>query len=482
MTRGVTGQAETTAGWMSSRTAWIFVLTLTLILSAFTAAADLRRYRNFETGWPWDLAYYNQWYWSLTRGDQILSVRPIAAYADEGPSVWKTNYVSPLRFALIPVHYLAPDPRTLLVVHAFLFWLILPASFTLTRSVSKSNVIALLGTLLVPVTPLIWPLAINDFREIQLALPFVLWGVQGARTRDVRVAMVGVAGMLACRQEMAVVVASLAFLKADKPEDIGVEFRWRHAFLLTGLVWIFFVFFGHLRYWAGPEVPINYLQQFGGPGAPLDQTLMTAAEILALGLGSWILLLVLAPRETALMLPWLWSLAHGKWAIRFLETQEWHHVRYAAPLVALGVSAGLVGFGEIASVRMRRKNGGKTLLLAWVVLLALSVTASLELRSRVRRQPRPIEASEVSRIWEAIAKVGPEDGVLACYEVAAPLSSRRNLVSYILPINQPRGYPTLPKGVRWVFYRNADGSTEVFQKQGFKVVHEGHFMTILTRP
>ena len=467
---------------VSMRAAWLVILALTVILAGFTAVEDLRRYRSFQTGWSWDLAYYNQWNWSLTRGDQILSVRPISAYADEGPSVWKTNYVSPLRFALIPVHYLFPSPRTLLLTHAVLFWLVIPAAFLLVRDITRSNASALLGTLLVPVTPLIWPLALNDFREIQLAIPFVLLGVQGARSRKLGMTALGIAGMLACRQEMAVVVSSLAFLKADKPEDIGVQFRWRHALLMTGLFWLFFVFFGHLRYWAGVEAPQHYLAQFGGPGAPLDQTLMTGAEIVALGLGPWMVLWILAPREALLIAPWLWSLAHGKWAIRFLETEEWHHVRYATPIVALGLAAGLVGFGKLAVRFSGRKHGVKALLGCWILLFVLLTLGSLEIRGKMRRQPRPIDSTEAARIWEAIGQVEPDDGVLAAYEVTAPLSSRKNLVSYILPVNQPRGYPVLSQEIRWIFYRNADGSTEVFQKQGFKVVNAGRFLTILRRP
>ena len=159
---------------------WLAVAGLTAALTAFTTVQALERYHDLRTGWSWDLAYYNQWYWSLTRGDGLLTVRPFSAYAVEGPSVWKTNYLSPLRYLLIPVHYAAPRPETLLVVQNVMFWWLVPAAFTLVWSETRSTRIALLGAALAPTTPLLWPLVWNDFREIQLAIPFVLWGFKGS--------------------------------------------------------------------------------------------------------------------------------------------------------------------------------------------------------------------------------------------------------------------------------------------------------------
>ena len=92
---------------------WLIVACLTASLSSLTAVQALRRYHELRTGWSWDLAYYNQWYWALTQSDGQLSVRPIASYAVEGPSVWKMNYLAPIRLLLIPFYLIDPDPRTL---------------------------------------------------------------------------------------------------------------------------------------------------------------------------------------------------------------------------------------------------------------------------------------------------------------------------------------------------------------------------------
>src|SRR5262249_25103548 len=67
-----------TGSWRARAAPWVAVLALTATLTALTTWQALVRYREFRTGWSWDLAYYNQWYWALLFGDGVLTVRPIA--------------------------------------------------------------------------------------------------------------------------------------------------------------------------------------------------------------------------------------------------------------------------------------------------------------------------------------------------------------------------------------------------------------------
>ena len=75
----------------------------------------------------------------------------------------------------------------------------------------------------------------------------------------------------------------------------------------------------------------------------------------------------------------------------------------------------------------------------------------------------------------------PEDGVLATYEVTAPLSSRKRLFSYIMDQNKPPGFPQLGPEIQWVMIRNRDLDRRLFLDQGFELVHQGAFLTILRR-
>ena len=46
---------------------WLLIATLTAILTAVSTYQSLLRYQELRSGWSWDLAYYNQWFWALTR-------------------------------------------------------------------------------------------------------------------------------------------------------------------------------------------------------------------------------------------------------------------------------------------------------------------------------------------------------------------------------------------------------------------------------
>jgi hypothetical protein len=460
---------------------WTIVAVVTAVLTATTVVHVLGQYRDFRSGWSWDLAYYNQWFWALTQGDGQLSVRPASAYAEEGPSVWKTNYLAPIRLVLVPLYMGYPDPRTLLVIHSVVFWWVVPAAYTLVRSESRSELAAISAAGLVPLTPLLWPLAWNDFRELQMALPFVLWAIQGIRSRSVSLSVTGIALLLACRQEYAVMVATFAFLPSREPEGLTRTLNWRQALLAVGLGWLFFGFFAYLKLMVGRGAPDNFIDQFLGPRASIEETLATSAEMLAYGMGAWALFACLAPRVAILAIPWVWSLCNGRWAVRLLATGEWHHVRYAAPAVAMVLAAGLVGYSRLAAWLAGRRHGRQALALVWILAAAAGGLGMTEVMSRMARVPHPIGLEEVRSIRHWIDQIGPEDGVLATYEVTAPLSSRRRLYSYILEQNKPRGFPQLGSEFRWVFVRKMDFDPMIFRGQGFEVVYTGEFLTIFRR-
>lgn len=456
---------------------WMMVALLTAALTVATARASLGRYRALRSGWSWDLAYYNQWFRALTTGEGRVTVRPVAAYAEEGPSIWTMTYLAPIRLAIAPIYALRPGPEALLVIQCVVFWWVVPASYMLARSESGSTATALAATVLVPTVPLLWPLAINDFRELQLALPFVVWAVDGYRSRQRGLAALGIGGLLACRQEFAVVVASLAILPPREPEDIGRTYAWARGVVRLGAAWVLIAFFGYLHARLGSNAPAFYLRQFAGPRAGWSETLVTMSDFVAIGLGGWALLAALAPRAALLALPWLWSLAGGRWALRLLGTEQWHHVRYTAPFVALALAAGLIGMAKLS-----RRASWRVVAAVCVLVLALDLLACRAIAMRLARAPAPIAAEDVGPFWGAVEQVGPDEGVLASYPVAAPLSSRRILYSYVLTGNRPEGYPErLGPEFRWVFVLRGDIDPGVLRAQGFREVFAGKSLAIFRR-
>lgn len=455
-------------------------MALTAGLAAWNVRQSLRQYQALESGWSWDLAYYNQWFWALTEGDGRISVRPLGPWTQEGPSIWRMNYLAPVRLAIAPLYHAAPGPRTLLVVQALLFWLVVPAAYGLVASESGSRLAGVAAAALVPLTPLLWPLAWNDFRELQLAPAFVVWAVHGVRARDLRRTVLGVVGMLACREEYAVLVATLAWLPPREPEDVGRRFRWALALGLTGACWFLFGFLGYSRWCVNSQawdVTLAFLE--GSP--PVLTRLRTIWGMLGLGLGSWTVLALVRPRAGLLVLPWAWKLAGGLFAMRFLGTEQWHHVRYVVPLVAVSVAAGCIGFGHLARRLLDQPNGRARLAAVWASAAIGLVTADVLLARLMSSVPRRVPAAEVGPLWHWIRQVGPDDGVIAHYSVCAPLSSRRHLYSYVMTQNYPPGYPQLGPEVRWLFYRNRDRLPEGVEKQGFQAVYKGPEFRVLRR-
>ena len=205
---------------------WFAVWALAGAMAAVTTAESLERYREFRSGWAWDLAYNNQWFWALVFGDQTLSICPVNHWGNEGPLIWNRTHLDPIRLPCAPIYALFPGPETLLVIHNVIVWCLVPAVFGLVRSESGSTRLALLATALVPLTPLLWPLAWNDYREMTLALPFIAWGIQGYRDRRPGLAALGIGGMLLCREEYGILVATLALLPPRAGEDVGTTYRW----------------------------------------------------------------------------------------------------------------------------------------------------------------------------------------------------------------------------------------------------------------
>jgi hypothetical protein len=457
---------------------WLPVITLTIGLIVVTTAQSLNRYDEFRSGFSWDLAYYNQWFWAVTRGDGLLTVRPDSAYALEGPSVWKMNYLAPIRLVLLPIYAAFPDPRTLLVIQNVIFWCIVPAAYTLVRSESRSTGLALSAAALVPLTPLAWPLVWNDFRELQLAVPFVLWTVQGWRERSRSVTSLGIIGMLACRQEFAVIVLSLAALPPREPEPPERRRMWTLVALGTGFAW-FVAFLVYLSWQVDPHAASDYLTQFTRSTPPAGSTLGRAADFLLVGLGSWSVLAMMAPRVAMLAIPWTWVLSSGHWDLRLIAMEHWHHVRYAAPMMALVLASGLVGYARLGSRVSGLPRIARAILWAVVALGLFGQGAVIQ--TRLAMVPRVIASAEADRLWSFIDEVGEDDSVLAAYEVTAPLSSRRRLYSYVLDVNRPPGFPRLAPDIRWAFVKTGDLPAGMFLTQGFTQIGPGPSIQVFRR-
>ena len=229
------------------------------------------------------------------------------------------------------------------------------------------------------------------------------------------------------------------------------------------------------------SAPDQFIDQFLGPRATVFQTLETSADLLIYGLGAWALFACLAPAWRSWRCRGSGACATAAGPSGSWRPTEWHHVRYTVLPVAMILAAGVIGYARLGAW-LKARRGGWFLLVrsgSWPRSLAAGIAGAVGPDGR--GSPCRSAAQEAEAIWYWIRQVGPDDGVLAAYEVTAPLSSRKRLFSYVLEQNKPRGFPQLGPEFQWVFLRNKAWILIVFLDQGFDVVHQGDFLTVLHR-
>jgi hypothetical protein len=100
----------------------------------------------------------------------------------------------------------------------------------------------------------------------------------------------------------------------------------------------------------------------------------------------------------------------------------------------------------------------------------------------MRGIPERVPDSDVAQIWSEIATINPDHGVIAPYELTAPLSSRRLLYSYVMDVNKPKGWPNqIPDTIRHVFIARAMFPEANWQNQGFTKVWTGRSFELWQR-
>ena len=184
--------------------------------------------------------------------------------------------------------------------------------------------------------------------------------------------------------------------------------------------------------------PGDYFQQFLIPKAPLYAAIETSRDTLAYSLGAWALLACFAPRVAIIAVPWIWGPCSGEWSMETLTTESWHHVRYLLPMTTLVLTAGLIGYARVGGWILCRRAGWAWFALFWILTAAVGVAGVIRMNERLAHVPVAIDKEEASESWRWIEQVDPNDGVLADYSVAAPLSSRPRIYSYVVNWNLPK--------------------------------------------
>ena len=212
----------------------------------------------------------------------------------------------------------------------------------------------------------------------------------------------------------------------------------------------------------GSGGPNQFIDQFLGPRATALQTLETAADLLIYGLGAWTLFACLAPRAAILALPWIWSLCNGRWSLRFLAAEEWHHVRYTVLPVVMMLAAGVIGYARLGSWLRPRRGGWSLLVVVWLLAALAGGLGLSNLSARMARIPGRSAARKRPTSGTGSVGSGPRTAYSHLTGDCCQLASRKRLFSNVLEQNKPRGYPQLGPEFQWIFLRNRPSASRFF--------------------
>ncbi len=202
------------------------------------------------------------------------TVRPIAAYAQEGPSIWKMNYLAPIRLALVPFYRLHPGPVVLLVIQNVMFWWVVPAAYTLVRSETRSERGRCFRGCACSLDAACSGRSSGTiFVSCSSPAPFVLWAVQGVRSRsaglgrgrDRRDARLP-ARIRRHGRDVRVLAVARTRNRSTK------TLRWRRTVFLIGLVWLVVRLLRLSENHGRPQhVQTSFIDQFLGPKASFPE-------------------------------------------------------------------------------------------------------------------------------------------------------------------------------------------------------------------
>ena len=228
---------------------------------------------------------------------------------------------------------------------------------------------------------------------------------------------------------------------------------------------------------AGPKTSELYIDQFLGPKASFHEAAATSLETVLLGMGAWALLACFGAADCDSRL----ALDMGTLQREVGDAAAFDFGMARRP-VCDADGRHLAGcrldrlrpVGERTLAATRRPAG---LAIVWACAAVMCGVGLRDVTDRLARAPVLIERQEAEQIWKWIKEVGDNDAVLADYEVSAPLSSRRQLYSYVMDVNLPKNFPELDSDVSLAVHPQGDirSSTGCWSR-GLKSFYQGKYL------
>ncbi|HVF71560.1 MAG TPA: DUF2079 domain-containing protein [Chthoniobacterales bacterium] len=292
---------------------------------------------NFEYR-TFDLAFYVQGTWQLLQGRFNVSVLGVPLLG---------NHVEPIVFLILPVFFLFRHPMVFVVVQNLALAAMGPLAYRSARQLRLSRTSSLLLASALLLAPATGYVALHEFHPEALAAPFVLLMIHARLGGRLGVYWLAIIGLLACKENMALLVAAYCALHLflERKHAASALRRWYLWPLAGSIIW--FALCAKVISPALNPGEIDYLALYNRLGGSAGEIVLNAItepqrivgalrESLGNGNLFWGLLLpflglpLLRPRwlliASPILLQHLLSWRSSEWQIYF---------HYAAPLIPL---------------------------------------------------------------------------------------------------------------------------------------------------
>lgn len=160
--------------------------------------ASYARWANFEYR-SFDLAFYVQGLWQLIHGRSDVSLLGTSLLG---------NHVEPVVFLLAPLFFLVRHPMILVAAQNAALAAMAPLAFCIARRLGLTGKVSCFLAIALLLTPATGYIAIHEFHPEAFAAPCLLVIVWARLRASLRLHWFGIAALLACKENMALLVAA----------------------------------------------------------------------------------------------------------------------------------------------------------------------------------------------------------------------------------------------------------------------------------
>lgn len=392
---------------------------------------------NFEYR-TFDLAYYVQALWQLLHGRFGVSVEGVPLLG---------NHVEPIVLLLLPFFAIFRHPLVLVFVQNAALAAMAPLGFSIARRLGLGQISAALLASALLLSPATGYVALHEFHPEAFAAPFVLLIIHARQRNSAGSHWVGIAALLACKENLALLVASYCVvqlaLERERPRtELRRWYAWPLSLSIAWLLLCTMVITPALN--SGAIDYLSLYNRLGHSPAEIFINVVTQPHRLITAFGESLGRGNLLP---GLLLPFIGlPLFRPRWLVIALpillqhllswRSSEWQiYFHYAAPLIPLFWIATVEGTARLT--RENRFSSRVRLAISCLVVIACCV-------AQILLGPAQTIASSIAE-WRAgeatrarktsfIATILPTASVVAPLPYLSHLAMREKLYSlhYIL--------------------------------------------------